>query len=137
MSLCNLQVVDHALYWATVGRDIKPMKSVISILIAISCTLLATTATGKSGWTDYVAVAELLPTSKHYYEVRLPVRKNPSNCRKKQWFYINYDAPGSDHMFNVLLEGIQSDLQVRVYVTGICNLKGYSEISAISAIGKP
>lgn len=117
--------------------DIAVMKFIISILIAASCFSFSPIATAKSGWTDYVGVAELLPTSRHYYEVRLPVRKNPSSCREEKWFYINYDSPGADQMFEVLLEGVKSDLQVRVYVTGICNLKGYSEISAISVIGKP
>jgi len=37
-------------------------------------------------------------------------------------------------MFDILLEGIKSGLRMRVYVTGVCNLSGYSEFSAISVI---
>ena len=84
-----------------------------------------------AGWTDYVSVAELIPTSKHYYELRLPASENPSGCREKNWFYQNYDAFGSDKMFEVLLESIKSGIPVRVYVTGNCNINGYAEFSSV------
>ncbi len=86
------------------------------------------------GWTEYVTVAELSPTARHYYEVRLPVQKNPSGCKDKTWFYQDYVVPGSDKMFNTLLEAVKSGIRVRVYVTGSCNLDGYSEIAAVSVI---
>jgi hypothetical protein len=37
-------------------------------------------------------------------------------------------------MFDILLEGIKSGIRMRVYVTGVCNLNGYSEFSAVSVI---
>ena len=85
----------------------------------------------KAGWTDYVSVAELIPTSKHYYEVRLQVSENPSGCREDNWFYQNYDSFGSEQMFTVLLESIKSGIPVRVYVTGNCNLHGYAEFTSV------
>ena len=87
-----------------------------------------------SGWTDYVTVAELVPTARHYYELRLPVKENPSSCKNKTGFYQDYDAPGADKMFLTILEGIKSGLRIRVYVTGKCNLFDYSEISSVSVI---
>ena len=107
------------------------MRTRIFILALVSL-VSSGTALGKAGWTDTVQVAELIPTSKHYYEVRLAVTDNPSGCRKNNWFYQNYDAIGSDQMFEVLLEGIKTGIPVRVYVTGNCNLHGYAEISSVS-----
>jgi hypothetical protein len=85
------------------------------------------------GWSDDAKVIELIPTAKHYYEIRLKLRKNPSGCRDKDWFYVNYQARGADQMFDLFVEGVKSSLRLRVYVTGVCNLHGYSEISSVSA----
>lgn len=105
---------------------------VILPLWLIAAGVLPSVALAASGWTDYVRVAELVPTSKHYYELRLQVSDNPSGCREKQWFYQNYDSPGAEQMFEVLLESLTSDIRLRVYVTGVCNINGYSEFSSIS-----
>jgi hypothetical protein len=104
----------------------------VHTITAVLLTGLPLTAAAGAGWTDYVEVAELVPTAKHYYELRLPVGKNPSGCREKNWFYQNYDSPGSDQMFKVLLESLSTDIRLRVYVTGVCNLNGYAEFSAVS-----
>ena len=108
------------------------MKKYCSVLAAIGIVLFSVEVRAGAGWTDIVPVAELLPTARHYYEVRLAVRDNPSGCREKNWFYQNYQALGSRQMFDILLEGITSDIRLKVYVTGVCNLNGYSEFSAIS-----
>jgi hypothetical protein len=110
------------------------MKSKASIILIIVATLFSHLATASAGWTAYVTVAALIPTSRHYYKFRLPVKENPSGCKEKNWFYQNYDSRGSDKMFDTLLEGIKSGLRLRVYVTGICNIDGYSEISSIGII---
>ena len=106
----------------------------LSLFIATSFILFSHFAYAGAGWTDFVKVAELVPTSRHYYEVRLEVRENPSGCKEKAWFYQNYESRGSDKMFGILLEGIKEEVQLRVYVTGVCNLNGYSEFSAVSVI---
>ncbi|HKJ54325.1 MAG TPA: hypothetical protein VKB27_22715 [Gammaproteobacteria bacterium] len=102
--------------------------------LMLGAAVAASTARASAGWTDFVRVAELVPTSKHYYEVRLPVADNPSGCREKTWFYQNYESPGADQMFDVLLEGLTTNIQLRVYVTGVCNFNGYAEFSSISVI---
>ena len=102
------------------------------LLSLLAAGMLQSAVWAGSGWTDFVRVAELVPTSKHYYEVRLPVGSNPSGCREETWFYQNYDSPGAEQMFEVLLESLTTDIRLRVYVTGICNLSGYAEFSSIS-----
>ena len=107
----------------------------ISVKI-ITATLLCLSGPGYAGpgWTDFSTVEELVPTSRHYYEVRLAVSENPSNCSNERWFYQNYKSPGSDMMYYTLLEGIKSGIKVRVYVTGSCNINSYSEFSSLSIV---
>ena len=111
----------------------RPLTASGMLLCALfAAGALSPAARAGAGWTDFVRVAELVPTSKHYYEVRLPVGDNPSGCRERQWFYQNYDSPGAEQMFEVLLESLTADIRLRVYVTGVCNLSGYAEFSSIS-----
>lgn len=104
----------------------------IALGIALACG--TTGADAESGWTDYAAVSEVQPTGFHYYLVRLPVKKNPSDCKDKEWFFQDYGGPGAKEMYATLLESLKSGLRVRVYVTGRCNLDGYAEISSLSAV---
>ena len=105
----------------------------VAVLIAIFAQLASPPARAAAGWTDYVKVIELIPTGRHYYEVKLDIEKNPSGCRKKDWFYLDYEARGANKIFDLFVDNIKSELRLRVYVTGVCNLKGYSEISEASA----
>ena len=106
------------------------MKLTKHSVVAVGLSYVPIAVAG-SGWTDYVNVTELVPTSKHYYEARLPVSENPSGCKDESWFYQDYASRGADKMFATLLEALRSRLSVRVYVTGRCNLHGYSEISSV------
>lgn len=101
------------------------------MLAAIANLAASGPAFARAGWTDYASAAELIPTSKHYYELRIAVTENPSGCREEEWFYQNYEAFGSEQMFTVLLESIKSGIPVRLYVTGNCNLQGYAEFSSV------
>jgi len=105
-------------------------------LIGIYTLMLSSTAWAEAGWTDEVSVIELIPTGKHYFELRLAGKKNPSGCREKDWFYINYEARGADKMYDLFVDNIKTELRLRVYVTGVCNLSGYSEISSVSVSPK-
>ena len=107
------------------------MQSKLSAAIFIAALVLPHTARSGAGWTDYAKLAELIPTARHYYVFRLPVTDNPSGCREDTWFYQDYGSAGSDKMFDSLLEGVNSGLRLRVYVTGICNIDGYAEISSV------
>ena len=110
------------------------MKILAAIIVTLHALLFSHGAQAKAGWTDYAVVAELVPTGQRYYEFRLPVTENPSGCREETWFYRDYSSSGSEKMFEILFEGIKSGVQVRVYVTGVCNIEGYSEISSVSVI---
>lgn len=110
------------------------MERELSIIIGVGSLLFSQIVHAESGWTDLANAAELVPTARHYYEIRLPVKENPSGCKEKTWFYQDYDSPGSDMMFKTLLEGIKSGIRLRVYVTGKCNINGYSEISSVSLV---
>ena len=110
------------------------MNREVLIIIGVCTLFFSHPAHASAGWTNFVSVAELVPTARHYYEVKLPVKENPSGCKKKMWFYQNYGSLGSDKMFNILFEGVKSGIRLRVYVTGVCNINGYSEISSVSVI---
>ena len=104
-----------------------------ALLPVLFAVLFTSDAQAGAGWTDYVVVSELVPTSRHYYEVRLEGGKNPSGCREDDWYYLNYEAPGADKIFDLFVDAIEQRLRLRVYVTGVCNFNGYSEISSVSA----
>ena len=105
----------------------------ITLTLIWPCIIFApASALAEAGWSEPSRVLELIPTSRHYYEFRLALDDNPGGCRKPSWFFQNYDASGADEMFTLLIESLKSNLSVRVYVTGICNLHGYAEISAVS-----
>ena len=110
------------------------MKTATLIIIGTIAISFSNLVRAGSGWTDYMTVAELITTDRHYYKFQLPVKRNPSGCRNDEWFYQDYSSNGSDKTFAILLEGLKSKLRLRVYVTGKCNLDGFSEISSISIV---
>ncbi len=107
------------------------MKSASTLFTFTFAMFFSSLLHAKAGWTDYAHVAELVTNDRHFYKFKLPVEKNPSGCRNDEWFYQDYSSIGSEKMYNTLLEGVKSKLRLRVYVTGACNIDGYSEISSI------
>lgn len=87
-----------------------------------------------AGWTGYGRIAELQPTTAGRFLVRLETDPNPSDCRNKSWFYRDYGDAGVELMFHALLGALTSNLQARVFITGRCDLNGYSEISSASIV---
>jgi hypothetical protein len=127
-------IIDTVLAKDKRQRPGAEMKRRTLTITAAAAILFSQVAHSRAGWTDYATVAELVPTSHHYYKFRLPVKSNPSGCKDESWFYQDYGSRGSDKMFNLLLEGIKSNLRLSVYVTGSCNIDGFSEISSVSVI---
>ena len=92
------------------------------------------TAFAVAGWTDNVPVAELTPTIHGRFLVKLKVSKNPSGCKNKEIFYRDYNIPGAAQMYDALLKAVATGKKVRVFVTGVCDLDGYSEISSVTIL---
>ncbi len=87
-----------------------------------------------AGWTDAVPVAELTPTIHGRFLVKLKVSENPSGCKNKEIFYRDYNIPGAAQMYDAFLKAVETGKKVRVYVTGACDLNGYSEISSVTIL---
>lgn len=98
----------------------------LMLLMMFSSAVLAT-----SGWTSYGHIIELVPTIHFRFKVNIDVKGNSSACKEKQWFYQDYNASGAREMYLALLEAVSSNKPVRVYVTGRCDVKEYSEISEL------
>jgi len=94
----------------------KFLPGYLAVLIGIFAQLASPTTRAAADWTDYVQVIELIPTGRHYYEVQLDIEKNPSGCREKDWFYLNYDAPGADKIFDLFVDNIKSELRLRLKI---------------------
>ena len=103
----------------------------LTILLLLATPL---SAIAESGWTDYTLITELIPGSHQRYIVSLGNAKNPAGCKNKQTFYQDYNASGSSQMFDTLLQATATGNEVRVYVTGKCELNGYSEISSVGIL---
>lgn len=110
------------------------MKILAHLTFIIFLVSTSTSTYADAGWTNYVYVADLNPTIHERYLFRLKEVKNPSGCKNTDWFYQDFDATGSNKIFDVLLHALVYGKTVRVYVTGKCELKGYSEISSVSIV---
>ena len=108
--------------------NIKPVRVALAGIGALASTALM----AGSGWTGFAPVVELTPTAQYRYVVRIDVSENPSGFRNAGYFFQDYSVAGSDLMFRTLLSAVETGTHVRVYVTGKCDLDGYSEISSVS-----
>lgn len=111
------------------------MKKLLIYLACVGALLFTPViASAVSGWTDYSNVNELIPTAHGRFNFKLSVTENPSGCKNKEMFFLDYSASGAEQMYDTLLQAVISGKKVRVYVTGRCELKGYSEISSVGII---
>lgn len=87
-------------------------------------------ALAAAGWTSFGTIEELSTDYLGRILVRMEVEENPSGCKDKTWFYRDL-ITGSDFMFKLLVEAAARGTPVRLYVTGLCDLNRYSEISKV------
>lgn len=111
------------------------MKRLLTTLVTFSLlAALPGIANANPGWTDYVSVSELTVTGSKQYVVRLNLHKNPSGCKSSDTFYLDQDAYGAEMMFMLLQDAVVYNKNVRVFVTGGCEINGYAEISKVSIV---
>jgi hypothetical protein len=105
----------------------------VSALIVAALIVLGSgspPASAAAGWTSYGRIEELSTDYVGRILIRMEVEENPSDCKDKTWFYRDL-ITGSEFMFRLLLEAASRDTPVRLYVTGLCDLNRYSEISKV------
>lgn len=109
---------------------VHKIRKYILPMIMLLCVTGAVQA-GTAGWSDYGQVVELQATTHGRFLVRLALPKNPSGCPDKEWFYRDYGGPGPEYMYQTLLTAVTAGKAVQVYVTGVCDLYGYAEITSL------
>ncbi|RLA01460.1 MAG: hypothetical protein DRQ47_08055 [Gammaproteobacteria bacterium] len=113
------------------------MTNLLSKLI-VCCILLVASglAYSSAGWTDPGYLIEVQVSNTGRIIAKSSVKVNPSGCRDKELFYIDSSAVNAEQIYKLLLESITSRNQVKLYVTGRCELKGMSGISSAIILSK-
>lgn len=104
----------------------------MKVFFLMICLLNSSLIYAESGWTSHGKVVQLQADSDFRFRVSIDVKDNPSRCRSEQAFFATYLSNGADQIYTGLLEALIHNLQVKVFVSGICGLKGDAEISAVS-----
>lgn len=107
------------------------MKTLVCIAVLLSGFVTVNAIAGVAGWTEPASVVALEAGDLARFIVKLDVEKNASGCRDPNGFYGDYGRNGSELMYQTLLEALLHERRVKVYVTGVCDLNGYSGISAV------
>ncbi|MCK5640296.1 MAG: hypothetical protein KAJ19_05845 [Gammaproteobacteria bacterium] len=110
------------------------LKKPVCLLSALWLSVISLNAWADAGWTSYGIVKELSLNSSQQFQVRLYISSNPTDCKNEKWFYHDYKGVSGEQMYLTFLTGLTTGRKVRVYVTGKCNLNGYSNISEMSII---
>lgn len=110
-------------------------KVLLPLIASFAALICAGQAQAEAGWTAYGSVLELQPTTQGRFVFRMRVDANPSGCRKETWFYRDYRGLGAEQVYATLLEATSRGRAIKVYVTGVCDLNGYSEINSVSLSG--
>lgn len=140
-------MTEHQLLCALAFFPLKPTKGVLNMFqlfnnlcrtsktIQLAAYILILFLSGNTyadaGWTEAAPVIEVNPTAKHFYQFRLFEIESPADCKQKNGFYQDYKDRGADQIYQALLEAISANLNVKVFVTGGCNLKGFAEVSSV------
>lgn len=102
-----------------------------TLLIIAGLLLSGASHGGVSGWTETTRVITLQPTTQGRFLVRLDTDEKVSGCRERDWFFRDYTGLGAELMFEVLLEAAVRNQSVQLFLTGRCDLDGYSEFSEV------
>ncbi len=102
------------------------MKRILIIFLAIF-SVSGYLALANSGWTGYGQILSLESNDLGQVLVQVNVSSNPSHCKSKQWFHTR-----NKQHYQLLRDAAANDKQVKLKVTGLCHLKGYSQISSVA-----
>lgn len=107
------------------------MRPCLRVALALLLWMMALQVTAGAGWTDTARIGEIQSDDFGRLLLRLELGSNPSGCREAAWF-IREAGPATAQILDVLLAAVRAGRPVRVYVSGICHLKGYADFSAVS-----
>ncbi|WP_214660518.1 hypothetical protein [sulfur-oxidizing endosymbiont of Gigantopelta aegis] len=88
----------------------------------------------EAGWTSETQVLEIIATTAGKFIIHAQPKKNPTDCRDKNHFFLDYGLSGSQQVYKLLLDAALSKSTVKLYVTGRCELFDMSELSKASLI---
>lgn len=86
---------------------------------------------GEAGWSQPATIKSLEASQQGRFILRLHLGKSVSGCRSADGFYADYGRDGSELMYETALEAMRNQFKIQVYVTGGCDLDGYSAISSV------
>lgn len=117
-----------------VDRDgVRRPRLALALALIAAAGLWPADGRAAAGWTGPARIVELQVNYLGRILVRLDVESNPTDCKDKEWFYRD-QIVGADLMYRMLLEAAVAGRPVRVYVTGLCDINRYSEISKVSLL---
>jgi len=94
------------------------------------------TARANPGWTDSNYLKEVEVTTAGKIIVKGDMKNNPSGCKDGESYYIDSSRKDSEKIYQLLLDSVTSGNPVKLYVTGVCELSGMSEISSVKILSK-
>lgn len=109
------------------------MRKTIALTFFVGFLAFPFSVRAEAGWSEYSSIVELTAdTVQQRFLLELKSPNSPSGCRNEKVFYQDYATKGVDQMYRMLLEAVAADKAVKVFVSGGCELKGYSEIISVS-----
>ncbi len=105
------------------------MPTRILFITTILTTVFSLSTWAGSGWTEAGHLHSLTATSQSRIVIHTNIPESSSNCRDKERYYLDYGRAGTRFIYELLLISLETGRPVQLYVTGLCELKGKSEIS--------
>ena len=111
------------------------MLRTFSLVLFFSCFFIAAPLQAQSGWTTDTEIIEITAAANKFI-IHAKPRRNPTDCKDRSHFYLNYTMPGANKIYNLLLDAAVRNLTVKLYITGLCDIFDMSELSKASIIVK-
>jgi hypothetical protein len=105
-----------------------------AFVMVFFCLPASQSVFAQAGWTSETQVLEITATTAGKFIIHAKPKKNPTDCRDKNHFFLDYGLSGSQQVYKLLLEAALSKSMVKLYITGRCELFDMSELSKASLI---